>query len=286
MPKIAYVNGRYTPIAEASVNIEDRGYQFADGIYEVFLVVGGRNWDEEGHLARLERSLAALEIEMPMSLPALRNVARQLVRRNRLRDAMVYIQATRGVYPRNHPFPDKPVSPSIVLTAKRFDLGKSNRLAEKGVAVVSAPDIRWRRADIKSISLLPNVLAKQAALRSKATEAWLVRDGKVTEGASSNAWILTPAGELVTHPLTHEILGGITRSTVIRCAESLQIKVVERAFSIEEAQKAREAFLTSASNLVMPIISVDGVKIGDGAPGPTARRLRDAYIAACSREDA
>ncbi|MBB5519966.1 D-amino-acid transaminase [Amphiplicatus metriothermophilus] len=282
MPRIAYVNGAYVPLAEAAVNVEDRGYQFADGVYEVCLVVGGRFWDEEGHLDRLDRSLAALEIAPPVGRRALRLIASEVLRRNRLRDALVYIQITRGVAARNHAFPMRPVPPSLVVTAKRFDLEKSERLAAIGVSVVTAPDIRWGRADIKSVSLLPNVLAKQAAAKAGATEAWLVRDGKVTEGASSNAWIVTEAGEIVTHPATHEILSGITRRTVIDCAEALQLKVVERPFSAAEALRAQEAFLTSATNLVMPVVAIDGRKIGGGRPGPMARRLREAYIRHCA----
>jgi D-alanine transaminase len=169
-----------------------------------------------------------------------------------------------------------------VVTAKRFDLEKNERQAAKGVSAITAPDIRWGRADIKSVALLPNVLAKQAAAKARAAEAWLVRDGKVTEGASSNAWIVTGAGEIVTHPLTNEILGGITRRTVIDCAQALQLKVVERPFSVAEALSAQEAFLTSATNLVMPVVALDERKIGDGRPGPMARRLREAYIRHCA----
>jgi len=281
MPKIAYVNGRYEPLAAAEVNIEDRGYQFADGVYEVCVVIDGRYWDEEGHLARLRRSLGELQIASPMSDAALRNVMRQILRRNRLTSALVYIQVTRGVASRNHPFPERVTRPSIVVTAKRIDIEKNNRLAKKGLAVISAPDIRWARADIKSVSLLPNILARQAAAKANASEAWLVRDGMITEGSASNAWIVTEAGEIVTHPLTNAILGGITRSTVLKCAEELQMKVVERAFSLDEARKAREAFLTSATNFVMPIVSLDGGKVGEGKPGPVAARLREAYMDHC-----
>lgn len=282
MARIAYVNGAYVPLAEATVNVEDRGYQFADGVYEVCLVVAGRFWDEEGHFDRLDRSLAALAIPAPAGRRALRLIAREVLRRNRLRDAFVYIQVTRGVAARNHAFPTRPIPPSLVVTAKRFDLEKNERQAARGVSVITVPDIRWGRVDIKSISLLPNVLAKQAAARDGAAEAWLVRDGKVTEGASSNAWIVTDAGEIVTHPLTNEILGGITRQTVMSCAETLQLKVAERPFSLAEAQSAREAFLTSATNLVMPVVALDERKIGDGRPGPMARRLREAYIRHCA----
>ncbi|NJM36232.1 MAG: D-amino-acid transaminase [Rhodomicrobium sp.] len=274
--------GRYERLAEAGVNVEDRGYQFADGVYEVCLVVDGRYWDEEGHLARLKRSLAELKIAAPMGERALKSVMREILRRNRLTNALVYIQVTRGVASRNHPFPERPVAPSLVMTAKRFVASKYERLAEKGVTVVTAPDIRWARADIKSISLLPNVLAREAAARAKAAEAWLVRDGKVTEGSASNAWIVNDKNEVVTHPLTNEILGGITRATVIACAEALQIKVIERPFSLAEAKAAREAFITSATNMVMPVVAIDGDKVGAGKPGPIARRLREAYIAHCS----
>ena len=282
MPKIAYVNGRFVPLADASVNVEDRGYQFSDGVYEVCLVIGGRYWDEAGHLARLDRSLAALSIARPMADGPLRSVMAELLRRNRLRDALVYMQVTRGVAPRNHPFPAKAVAPSLVMTAKRFDAGKSAALARRGVAVITAPDIRWARVDIKSVSLLPNVLAKQKAAEAGAAEAWLIRDDFVTEGSSSNAWIVDESGAIVTHPLGERILGGITRETVIRCAEALQIRVIERAFTREEAARAKEAFLTSATNLVMPVISIDGAPVGDGKPGPTAARLREAYIERCS----
>lgn len=282
MPRIAYVNGAYVPLCDAAVHVEDRGYQFADGIYEVALFIGGRFWDLDGHLARWERSLKALEIPAPMSERALRIVVAKIVSKNRLGDCYVYMQATRGVAPRNHPFPAEGTAPSLVITVKPVNLAKLNANAAKGISVVTRPDIRWGRVDIKSVGLLPNILAKEQAKKAGAAEAWLVRDGKVTEGGSSNAWIIDAEGTLVTHPLGNEILGGITRQTVIRCAESLQLRVEERAFSVEEAKNAREAFITSAMNLVTPVIAVDGGKIGDGKPGPVALRLREAYIAHCS----
>lgn len=281
MSRIAYVNGRYTRHAEAGVHVEDRGYQFADGVYEVCLAVNGVFWDEEGHLARLDRSLDALSIGKPMSGRALRQVMGVVLRKNRLRDALVYMQVTRGVAPRNHPFPEKTPEPALVITAKRFDFEKSEALAQKGVSIVTVPDIRWGRVDIKSVSLLPNVLAKETARQAGAQEAWLVKDGEITEGASSNAWIVTAAGEIVTHALGKEILGGITRQGVMECAAALQMKVVERAFTIEEALAAPEAFLTSATTLVTPIIRIDGKDVGDGKPGKVARRLREAYIKRC-----
>lgn len=283
MPRIAYVNGVYAPIEDASVHIEDRGYQFADGIYEVVLFVGGKFWDLDGHLKRWARSLRELEIRAPMSEGALRVVISRLIEKNRLRDCAVYMQATRGVAPRNHPFPPGDIEPALVMTAKPIDLEKLNAKAAKGIAVITRPDIRWGRVDIKTVGLLPNCLAKEAAVRAGAAEAWLTKDGKVTEGSSSNAWIVDEKGQLITHPLGEEILGGITRQTAIACAESLQMKVIERAFSVEEALQAREAFITSAMNLVTPVIAIDGRMIGGGTPGPAAARLRAAYVAHCAQ---
>lgn len=284
MPRIAYVNGAYTPLAGASVHVEDRGYQFADGIYEVVLFVGGRFWDLDGHLRRWARSLSELEIRAPMSEGALRIVIRKLIEKNRLKDCMIYMQATRGVASRNHPFPAADTEPALVMTAKPIDLEKLNAKAAKGISVITAPDIRWGRVDIKTVGLLPNCLAKEKAARAGAAEAWLVKDGKVTEGSSSNAWIVDDKGQLITHPLGQEILGGITRQTAIACAESLQMKVVERAFTVDEALNAREAFITSAMNLVTPVISIDGKMVGEGAPGPVAMRLRAAYVGRSAAE--
>ncbi len=282
MPRIAYANGTYVPLAQAAVHVEDRGYQFADGIYEVALYIAGRFWDLDGHLARWKRSLDALEIPEPMGERALRLVLSRLVSVNRMRDCYVYMQATRGVAPRNHAFPIEGTSPSLVITVKPLNLAKLDANAARGISVITQPDIRWGRVDIKTVGLLPNILAKEQARRVGAGEAWLVRDGKVTEGGSSNAWIVDAKGTLITHPLGKEILGGITRQTVIQCAEKLQLRVEERAFSVEEALNAREAFITSAMNLATPVISIDGKKIGDGKPGPIAPRLREAYIAHCS----
>ncbi|MCA8889287.1 MAG: D-amino-acid transaminase [Parvularculaceae bacterium] len=278
MPRIAYVNGAYVPLADAAVHIEDRGYQFADGIYEVVVFSDDRIWDLDGHLARWKRSLAALSIAEPMSERALRLVLLRLKAINRLREGYIYMQATRGVAPRNHPFPVEGTAPSLVMTAKPVNLAKLQANAERGVGVITMPDIRWGRVDIKTVGLLPNVLAKEAAREAGCAEAWLVRDGKVTEGSSSNAWIIDQRGVLVTHPLGNEILGGITRATTIECAHELQLTVEERAFSVEEALQAREAFISSAMNLVTPVTKIDGAKIGDGKPGETALRLRAAYI--------
>lgn len=279
MSRIAYVNGQYERLANASVHIEDRGYQFADGIYEVCLVIDGRCWDLDGHLARMERSLDELRIGAPMERSSLTVVISELLKRNRLANALVYIQVTRGVAPRNHLFPVGDVAPALIMTARRFDLNQSDALAEKGIKVISRPDIRWRRVDIKSVGLLPNALAKQEAKEAGAAEAWLIREGHVTEGSSSNAWIVDAKGALVTHPKTNDILGGITRQTAIACAESLQMTVEERPFTLDEAKNAAEAFMSSATGLIMPIVRIDDDIVGDGAPGPVALRLREAYKA-------
>lgn len=283
MTRIAYVNGQYVPQSAATVHIEDRGYQFADGVYEVCIVVNGRYWDMEGHLARLQRSLNELQMAAPMDMHALKVVMGEVVRRNRLKNALVYMQVTRGVAPRNHPFPPEGTRPSLVITARRFDLDQSDARAKTGVAVISQPDIRWGRVDIKTVGLLPNALAKQAAAEAGAAEALLVRDGVVTECSSSNAWIVDETGAIITHPKTNRILGGITRQTAIACAEELQIKVIERPFTLEEAKAAPEVFITSATSFVMPVISVDGARIGSGKPGPVATRLREAYKARAAR---
>ena len=277
MSRIAYVNGQYVRRSMAVVHIEDRGYQFADGIYEVCLVIDGHYWDMAGHMQRMARSLKELRIASPMDRPALKVVMRELLRRNHLDNALIYIQVTRGVAKRNHAFPSEDVLPAIVMTAQHFDLNQSDRTAAKGVKVITQPDIRWRRVDIKTVGLLPNALAKEAAVEASAAEAWLVRDGNVTEGSSSNAWIVDAKGVLITHPKTNDILGGITRETVIACAKDLQIKVEERAFTVDEAFGAAEAFMSSATNLVMPIVQINHATIGDGSPGAIALRLRDAY---------
>lgn len=281
MSKVAYVNGRFLPHAAAGVSIEDRGFQFADAVYEVWSVRAGRLLDEEGHYARLARSLGELRINPPMSDASLRVVVRETARRNRVRDGLVYLQVSRGAARRDHPFPNPPVRPTIVVTAKSLDLRKIEARREQGVAVVTAPDNRWGRCDIKTVGLLPNVLAKQAALDRGAFDAWLVTpSGEITEGTASNAWIVDAAGRLRTAPLSANILHGVTRATLIRLAEERQIAVLERSFTPDEAAAAREAFLSSASNAALPVISIDGRMIGDGKPGPIARLLHDAYFGA------
>jgi D-alanine transaminase len=278
MSRIAYVNGQYVPHAHAVVGIEDRGYQFADGVYEVCEVRGGRLVDERRHMARLDRSLKELRIAHPMSAKALAIVMRETVRRNRVRSGIVYVQVTRGEMRRDFPFPPAGTRPSVIVTSRSHDSAKLEKQAESGIAVVTMTDIRWRRVDIKSVALLPNVLAKQQAREQGAREAWLVdAQGRVTEGASSNAWIVTRDGVLVTRPLEGDILPGITRSVVLDLIARQGLSFEERPFTVEEAYAAREAFVTSASQLVMPVVSIDGRPVANGAPGLVASALRRDY---------
>lgn len=280
MSRIAYVNGAYVDLTSAAIGVEDRGFQFADGVYEVWSLYQGALLEEDAHLARLGRSLAELRIPMPMTPSALRSVIRETVRRNRLADGLVYLQVTRGVAPRDHGFPAA-ASPTVVVTARRTDVAALRRRARDGVAVVTMPDIRWGRCDIKSVSLLPNVLAKQQAREAGAYEAWLVdRDGHVTEGTSSTAWIVDADGRLRTRPLGPDILPGVTRAELLRLATERQMTVDERSFTVEEAKTAREAFMSAASGALTPIVSIDGAIIGEGRPGPAAVALREAYFSA------
>jgi D-alanine transaminase len=275
MSRTAYVNGRYLPTREATVHIEDRGYQFSDGVYEVCEVRGGRLIDERRHMARLKRSLGELRIRMPMSPAALSVVLREVVARNRVGYGVVYLQITRGVARRDHAFPPAKLPPSVVVTARALSSARNETLAATGIAVVSVPDNRWRRVDIKTISLLPNVLARQAAIEQGAREAWFVDDdGLVTEGASTNAWIVTQTGTLVTHPADQAILRGITRTVLFDAIKAQGLTIEERAFTLKEAYGAREAFITSASQIVVPVVLIDGRTVGDGKPGPIATRLR------------
>jgi D-alanine transaminase len=282
MSRFSYVNGRFVRHAVASVHIEDRGYQFADGVYEVVALAGGRFIDLDLHLARLERSLGALRIAKPMSDRALTMVLTNLAKRNGIRDGSVYLQITRGVAPRDFPFPVDAV-PQLVATARRARPADPKALAE-GVKAITIPDLRWARCDIKSVALLPAAMGKQAAREAGAYEAWQYdRDGFVTEGTSSNAWIVTRDGELVTRPPTHAILNGITRQVVIEIAKEAGLRFVERAFSVEEAHAAREAFVTSTTSFVMPITTIDDATIGNGKPGSFALRLREKYLAHMAR---
>lgn len=281
MSRWAYVNGRFVRHGDAAVHIEDRGYQLADGVYEVWAVFGGRMVDTLGHFERLERSLNELRIPQPMSRKALEMVLREAVRRNRVNYGLVYLQVTRGVARRDHAFPDKPVAPAVVITARNLDRKAAEARAARGVGVITLPENRWGRCDIKTVGLLPNALAKQAAKEAGATEAWFVdADGLVTEGASSNAWIVDAEGVLRTRDTSANILRGVTRKSVIALLGEQNIRFEERAFTPEEARNAREAFITGAGTLVMPVVTIDGAKIGGGSPGPVATRLRALYIEA------
>ena len=275
MSRYAYVNGRYLPFRHAKVHVEDRGYQFADGVYEVCEVRGGRLIDERRHLERLQRSLKEIKIPLPMSVRALGVVLREVVSRNRIGYGIVYLQITRGVARRDHAFPSGQTLPSLVVTARSLNMSRNEALAKNGIAVVSVPDDRWGRVDIKTIGLLPNVLARQNAIERGARDAWFVdKDGMVTEASSANAWIVTPDGVLVTRHVDRAILRGITRTVVFDAIKAEGLAVEERAFSLEEAYGAREAFITSASQIVLPVIRIDGRTIGDGKPGPVAMSLR------------
>jgi D-alanine transaminase len=279
MPRIAYVNGRYLPHREASVHVEDRGYQFADGVYEVCEVARGFIVDMTRHLDRLDRSLRELAIAWPLRRSALTVIMREVARRNHVRNGLVYIQVTRGVAPRDHAFPASTVRPALVVTAKKTDPSAATRRAEQGIRVITVPENRWERVDIKTVGLLPNALAKQKAKEAGAQEAWFVDpDGTVKEGASTNAWIVTADGRLVTRPAEFGILRGITRATVMDVAARLGMKVEERAFTVEEAKKAREAFITAATTVVMPVVEIDGAAVANGHPGSVALSLRAAFF--------
>lgn len=279
MQRIAYVNGRYLPHRLASVHIEDRGYQFADGVYEVCEVARGYVIDMTRHLDRLGRSLGELSMRWPMGRRALELVMREVVRRNGVHDGMVYVQVTRGVAPRDHVFPADSVRPALVITAKRSNPVAIAQKVEQGFKVITVPENRWERVDIKSVSLLPNVLARQKAREQGAQEAWFVdSDGLVTEGGATNAWIVTKDGTLVTRPAESGILRGITRTTVFDVAQKLGIAVEERAFSAEEARAAREVFITAATTLVMPVVDIDGHPVANGAPGSVTLSLRSAFF--------
>ena len=279
MGRIAYVNGRFVPHGEAVVHIEDRGYQFGDAIYEVWALFDGKLGDAEGHFARLERSLGELSIEMPMSRAALTLVLKETVRRNRVRDGLLYLQVSRGVATRDHAFPNPPVRPAVVMTVSATDRAAAEARAAKGVSVVTTPEIRWGRCDIKTVNLIPNALAKQKARAAGAAEAWFVDElGFVTEGASSNAWIVDGDGRLRTRDTNANILRGVTRSSLLDVIRRDGLEVDERPFTPAEALAAKEAFITGAGTLVLPVIAVDGKPVGEGKPGPVAARLRRLYI--------
>jgi D-alanine transaminase len=275
MTRVVYVNGRYQPYAQASVHAEDRGFQFADAVYEVCEVKGGRLVDETRHIERLARSLEELHIPQPMAPASLARVMRETIRRNRVADGIVYLQVSRGAGPRDFLFPRTAVPPTIVCLARSVSPAKLEAAAEMGIAIKTMPDTRWARCDIKTVMLLPAALAKEAARADDAKEAWFVdRDGYVTEGASSNAWIIDREGRLVTRQVSPAILRGVTRTTLINLLKRHSIEIVERPFTVEEAKSAREAFVTSATNIVMPVVRIDGQVIGNGAPGLLTQKLR------------
>ena len=277
MSHISYVNGRYLPHAAASVHIEDRGYQFADGVYEVICYWNGKPIDYKGHMQRLERSLAELQIRQPCTMRALTVIVREVVARNRLTTGHIYMQINRGVANRAHYFPKPSVKPSVVVVTKPV-AGPSDAVAEKGGKVVTTPDIRWERVDIKSVSLLPNCLAKQLAQEAKAFETFLhLPDGTVTEASASNAWMVTPDQTIVTHPANGAILSGITRTTVLKLARDAGYKVEERPFTLKEVFAAKELFVTGTTSFVMPIVQVDDRVIANGSPGTVALDLRARY---------
>ncbi|MBZ9601696.1 D-amino-acid transaminase [Phyllobacterium chamaecytisi] len=279
MSRIAYVNGQYVQHSEAGIHIEDRGYQFADGVYEVCEIARGNIMDMTRHLDRLNRSLSELKISWPMARKALQVIVKEVVRRNRVHDGLVYLQVTRGVARRDHVFPSPDTPPAIVVTAKRTSPAVSAARAAKGIKVITTQENRWDRVDIKSIGLLPNVLARQQAKDQGAQEAWFIdRDGIVKEGAATNAWIVTKDGVLVTRPAESGILRGITRTTIFDVAKKLGLKIEERGFSVDEAKKAKEVFMTAASTVVMPIVAIDGESVANGHPGTTTLSLREAFF--------
>jgi len=277
--RYAYVNGRYLRHGEASIHIEDRGLQLGEAVYEVCNVRDGKLIDEAPHLARLERSLREIAVAMPMEQAALKSVMRELIARNRVRDGLLYIQVSRGAAKRDHIPPADMGKPSLIITLRPQDLAGLAARMEKGVAVFSRPDIRWARRDIKTTQLLPNLMAKMAAREKGGFETWLVEDGKVTEGGSTNAWIVDQDGNVITRDLSNAILAGVTRGVILEAAAEAQVKVIERAFTLEEAKAAREAFLSSATGACVPVIAIDGVPIGDGKPGAMTRRMGQLYAA-------
>lgn len=279
MSRIAYVNGQYVQHSEAGVHIEDRGYQFADGVYEVCEIARGNIMDMTRHLDRLNRSLSELKIGWPLDRRALQVVIKEVVRRNRVYNGLVYMQVTRGVARRDHVFPSADTPSSIVVTAKRTDPATSAARAAKGIKVITVPENRWERVDIKSVGLLPNVLARQQAKEQGAQEAWFIDpDGIVKEGAATNAWIVTKDGVLVTRPAETGILRGITRTTIFDVAKKLGLKIEERGFSVEEAKQAKEVFMSAATTIIMPIVEIDGIPVANGHPGATTLSLREAFF--------
>ncbi len=275
MSRIVYVNGEYLPEEDAKISVFDRGFLMADAVYEVTSVIDGKILAFDGHTERLERSMRELDMKAPCTIPELLDIHRELIKHNALTEGLVYLQVTRGIADRDFAYPD--VEPSLVLFTQAKNVVNSP-MAKTGMKVISIPDIRWGRRDIKTVQLLAPSMGKMAAKAAGADDAWLVEDGFVTEGTSNNAYIVTAEGTIVTRNLGHEILAGITRAAVLRFAAEAQIKIEERPFTIEEATQAKEAFVTSATTFVGPVIEIDGVQIGDGKVGDIARRLREIYL--------
>lgn len=274
--RTVYLNGEYLPLSEAKVSVLDRGFLFADGIYEVCAVIGGRLVDNAAHLARLERSSREIELALPVTPTELESIMETLVARNNVEEGGVYVQVTRGVAERDFSFPEG-VRSTLVLFTQAKDLVNAPE-AKTGIEVITTPELRWIRRDIKSVALLGQVLAKQAAAKAGVGEALFVEDGLITEGASSSVFMLSASGEIYTRKTDHTILPGITRKAVMALASEAGFKITERAFTPDEAKAAREVFITSASTIVMPVIAIDGDRVGDGGPGPAAKRLRELYI--------
>jgi D-alanine transaminase len=276
MSRIVYVNGAYLPEEEAKISVFDRGFLFADGVYEVSSVLAGKLIDNAAHMARLKRSLDELQMAPPLPLDEIPPIQREIVERNGLDQGTVYLQVTRGAADRDFPFPEGATSSLVIFSQERNLL--EDPAAARGISVVTLPDIRWQRRDIKTVQLLAPALAKQAALDAGANDAWLVEDGHITEGSSNNAYIVTLDGTIVTRALSNAILHGITRRAVLALAEREGLKVEERSFTPEEAYEAGEAFITSASTFVYPVVNIDGRILGNGVPGPVATKLRQLYI--------
>ncbi len=275
--RTVFVNGNYVDENDAKISVFDRGFLFADGVYEVTSVLGGKLVDFEGHFARLRRSLGELEMGFDMSRDQLLDMHRELVSRNRLDEGLVYMQVTRGAADRDFAFPPEGTPNTVVGFTQSLNLLDSPK-AKTGISVILADDLRWGRCDIKTVQLLYPSLVSMQARRQGEQGAWLVRDGFVTEGTANNAYIVTKEGTIVTRDLSPSILSGITRKAVLACADKLQMKVEERPFSVEEIANAKEAFTTASTIFVMPVIEVEGKKVGDGQPGPVARKLREIYI--------
>lgn len=284
MPRIAYVNGRYVRHADAAVHIEDRGFVFADAVYEVCQVHEGLVVDLTRHLDRLDRSLGEIRIRPPMPRAALTTILREVLRRNRVVNGMVYLQVTRGVARRDHAFPSPEVRASLIVTAKSLNPAVNAARYASGIKAVTVPDNRWGRVDIKTVGLLPNVLARQQAREAGAQEAIFVdADGHVTEGGATNLWIVDRQGTLVTRPADHAILRGITRTTLMDVAQKLGLPVEERRFSVAEMLEAREVFVTGATTICLPVVSIDGQTIANGHPGLMAQKIRDAFFAVAEK---